>query len=69
MLLVQKFGGTSVGDPERIRGVARRVVATAEHGAGVCVAVSAMPLVGVWILHVGISSHADISSGTFHTSN
>src|SRR5438874_6179934 len=42
MLLVQKFGGTSVGDPERIRGVARRVVATAENGADVCVAVSAM---------------------------
>jgi MFS transporter, ACS family, aldohexuronate transporter len=34
----------------------------------VCVAVSAMPLVGVWILHVGISSHADISSVTLHTS-
>jgi aspartate kinase len=42
MLIVQKFGGTSVGDPERIRGVAQRVVATAENGADVCVAVSAM---------------------------
>src|SRR4051794_17862332 len=42
MLVVQKFGGTSVGDPERIRNVARRVVATAEGGADVCVAVSAM---------------------------
>jgi aspartate kinase len=41
-LVVQKFGGTSVGDPERIRNVARRVVATAENGADVCVAVSAM---------------------------
>src|SRR5256714_9845947 len=42
MLVVQKFGGTSVGDPERIRNVARRVVSTAEGGADVCVAVSAM---------------------------
>jgi aspartate kinase len=41
-LVVQKFGGTSVGDPERIRNVARRVVATAANGADVCVAVSAM---------------------------
>jgi aspartate kinase len=41
-LLVQKYGGTSVGDPERIRNVARRVVSTAEGGSDVCVAVSAM---------------------------
>jgi aspartate kinase len=41
-LVVQKFGGTSVGDPERIRNVARRVVSTAAGGADVCVAVSAM---------------------------
>jgi len=41
-LVVQKFGGTSVGDPERIRNVARRVVSTADSGAEVCVAVSAM---------------------------
>ena len=41
-LVVQKFGGTSVGDPDRIRNVARRVVSTAEAGADVCVAVSAM---------------------------
>ena len=36
-LVVQKFGGTSVGDPDRIRNVARRVVSTAEAGADVCV--------------------------------
>jgi aspartate kinase len=41
-LVVQKYGGTSVGDAERIRRVARRVVATAERGYGVCVVVSAM---------------------------
>ena len=31
-LLVQKYGGTSVADVERIRNVARRVVASAEAG-------------------------------------
>jgi aspartate kinase len=34
-LVVQKYGGTSVADPERIKRVARRVVATAEAGNGV----------------------------------
>jgi aspartate kinase len=41
-LIVQKFGGTSVGDPERIKRVAARIAATVETGAGVCVVVSAM---------------------------
>jgi len=41
-LIVQKFGGTSVGDIERIRNVARRVVATKEEGNQVVVCVSAM---------------------------
>jgi aspartate kinase len=41
-LIVQKFGGTSVGDPERIRRVAERVAATAAAGNEVCVVVSAM---------------------------
>jgi aspartate kinase len=42
MLIVQKYGGTSVGDPERIRNVARRAVATAQAGHRVAVVVSAM---------------------------
>jgi aspartate kinase len=42
MLIVQKYGGTSVGDPERIRNVARRVVRTARAGHRVVVVVSAM---------------------------
>ena len=42
MLIVQKFGGTSVGDPDRIRNVARRVVATHAQGHRVAVVVSAM---------------------------
>ena len=41
-LIVQKFGGTSVGDPERIRRVAQRVAASAEAGNEICVVVSAM---------------------------
>jgi aspartate kinase len=41
-LVVQKYGGTSVADSERIKRVAQRVVATADAGAQVCVVVSAM---------------------------
>ena len=41
-LIVQKFGGTSVGDIEKIKNVARRVVATHEQGNEVVVVVSAM---------------------------
>ena len=41
-LIVQKYGGTSVGDAQRIRKVAERVVAAAASGQRVCVVVSAM---------------------------
>lgn len=41
-LIVQKYGGTSVGDAQRIKRVARRVVDTAAAGNEVCVVVSAM---------------------------
>jgi aspartate kinase len=41
-LIVQKFGGTSVGDPDRIRRVARRVADTSREGNEVIVVVSAM---------------------------
>ena len=41
-LIVQKYGGTSVGNPERILNVARRVGATQEAGNRVVVVVSAM---------------------------
>jgi aspartate kinase len=41
-LLVQKYGGTSVGSAERLKNVARRIVAAAEAGNKVCVVVSAM---------------------------
>ncbi|MDX6234616.1 MAG: aspartate kinase, partial [Nocardioidaceae bacterium] len=41
-LVVQKFGGTSVADPQRIREVADHVARTRRHGNDVIVVVSAM---------------------------
>ena len=41
-LIVQKYGGTSVGDLSRIRNVARRVAKTRQEGNDVVVVVSAM---------------------------
>ncbi len=42
MLIVQKYGGTSVGSIDRIKAVARRVAATRDAGHQVAVIVSAM---------------------------
>jgi aspartate kinase len=42
VLIVQKYGGTSVGNPERIRNVAKRVVRSKEEGNDIVVVVSAM---------------------------
>ena len=41
-LIVQKYGGTSVGSPERIKNVARRVAKYKQQGHQVVVVVSAM---------------------------
>ena len=41
-LVVQKYGGTSVGTPERIQNVAQRVLASQREGNSVVVVVSAM---------------------------
>jgi aspartate kinase len=41
-IVVQKYGGTSVGDTDRIRGVADRIVRAREQGHDVVVVVSAM---------------------------
>ena len=41
-LIVQKYGGTSVADPDRMRAVADHVAYTRLHGADVVVVVSAM---------------------------
>ena len=42
MLIVQKYGGTSVADPDRIRAVADHIARTRRQGAEVVVVVSAM---------------------------
>ena len=42
MLVVHKYGGTSVGSPERIRNVAEKVIAYKHTGADLIVVVSAM---------------------------
>jgi aspartate kinase len=41
-LIVQKYGGTSVQTPERIRNVARRLIETQQSGCGVVAVISAM---------------------------
>src|SRR6185503_13302633 len=41
-LIVQKYGGTSVGTPERIRNVARRLLETQREGSQVVAVISAM---------------------------
>ena len=41
-LIVQKYGGTSVGTTERIQAVAEKVIETKKHGDQVVVVVSAM---------------------------
>nr|MDQ3314183.1 aspartate kinase [Verrucomicrobiota bacterium] len=41
-LIVQKYGGTSVGSPERIRHVAERLVATQRQGCRVVAVISAI---------------------------
>ena len=41
-LIVQKYGGTSVGNPERIKNVARRLIETQQAGNQVVAVVSAM---------------------------
>lgn len=41
-LIVQKYGGTSVGNPERIKNVAKRIIAARQRGDDVVAAVSAM---------------------------
>src|SRR4030095_1953137 len=41
-LIVQKYGGTSVGNPERIKNVARRVTKYRQQGDQIVVVVSAM---------------------------
>jgi len=41
-IVVQKYGGSSVSDPEKLKNVARRIITTKEGGKSVVVVVSAM---------------------------
>ncbi len=41
-VIVQKYGGSSLADPEKIRGVARRIAAARKDGSGVVAVCSAM---------------------------
>ena len=55
--IVQKFGGTSLADLDRIRSVAQRVKAEVEAGSQVAVVVSAMSgttnqLVELSLIHI-----------------
>ena len=41
-VVVQKYGGSSVSDVEKLRGIARQIASLTETGVGVVVVVSAM---------------------------
>ncbi len=60
-LIVQKYGGTSVADAEKIKNVARRVIATHQKGYQVVVVVSAMGDTTDDLLKLAkqVSSHPD----------
>ncbi|MBA3268550.1 MAG: aspartate kinase, partial [Acidimicrobiia bacterium] len=51
-LVVQKYGGTSVADPERLKAVAAHVVRSKEQGHDVVVVVSAMGKTTDELLHL-----------------
>ncbi len=52
-LVVQKFGGTSVGDVDRIRNVAAKVIGTKNKGNDVVVVVSAMSGATDYLINLG----------------
>jgi aspartate kinase len=58
-LIVQKYGGTSVGTPERIRNVARRILETQRKGCRVVAVISAMAGVTDQLIKLarGVSPH------------
>jgi aspartate kinase len=58
-LIVQKYGGTSVGSAERIKEVAKRVIRTVQQGNSVVVVVSAMAKAtdGLVALAQGVATH------------
>ncbi|HVL81724.1 MAG TPA: aspartate kinase [Actinomycetota bacterium] len=58
-VVVQKYGGSSVADAERIHNVARRVVETKRSGSDVVVVVSAMGDTTDELIDLAYSIHAD----------
>ncbi len=52
-LIVQKFGGTSVGDVERIKNVAQKVIKTKNEGNDIVVVVSAMSGTTDYLINLG----------------
>src|SRR5437667_2755323 len=58
-LIVQKYGGTSVGNPERIKNVAQRVLATQQAGNQVVAVVSAMSGVTDNLIKLAKEIHPD----------
>ena len=58
-LIVQKYGGTSVGTPERIQAVAERVKRFRARGDGVVVVVSAMSGVTDSLIKLARSVHGE----------
>lgn len=58
-LIVQKYGGTSVGTPERIKNVARRVYASQQAGNQLVVVVSAMSGVTDSLIKLAREVHPD----------
>ncbi|NQU09345.1 aspartate kinase [bacterium] len=58
-IIVQKYGGSSVGDPERIKNVARRVLETQRAGNQVVVVVSAMSGVTDSLIKLARQVHPD----------
>ena len=66
-VIVQKFGGTSVADLDRIRAVAKRVAATREAGHQVAVVVSAMAGVTNQLVAWVRDAHADFDAREYDT--
>ena len=58
-LIVQKYGGTSVGTPERVQAVAERVKRFRQQGDDVVVVVSAMSGVTDSLIKLAKSVHAE----------
>ena len=65
-LIVQKYGGTSMGSPERILNVAKRIKRWHDHGNQVAVVVSAMCLIRLPAGNIFCSSFGETArSATF----